>query len=72
MNVKRSHTWWSFVGDMSMERKLLLVFLIIITLPLSFISVISFKSYSESIQANTVAYSEKLIDQMMDSIDDYI
>ncbi|OKQ00147.1 sensor histidine kinase [Paenibacillus sp. P46E] len=72
MKVKRSHTWWSYVGDMSMERKLLLVFLIIITLPLSFISVISFKSYSESIQANTVAYSEKLIDQMMDSIDDYI
>lgn len=26
----------------------------------------------ESIQANTIAYSEKLIDQMMDSIDDYI
>nr|WP_274528743.1 sensor histidine kinase [Paenibacillus piscarius] len=55
-----------------MERKLFLVFLLIITLPLSFISVISFKSYSASIQANTIAYSEKLIDQMMDSIDDYI
>lgn len=64
--------WWSFIKDMSMERKLLLVFLIIITLPLSFISIISYSSYSESIKDNTIAYSEKLIDQMMDGIDDYI
>lgn len=68
----RSYNGWSYIVDMSMERKLFLVFLVIITLPLSFISVISFKSYSASIQANTIAYSEKLIDQMMDSIDDYI
>ncbi|WP_405109231.1 sensor histidine kinase [Paenibacillus sp. FSL K6-1217] len=72
MKAGRNYNWWSYIEDMSMERKLLLVFLVIITLPLSVISVISFKSYSESIQANTVAYSEKLIDQMMDSIDDYI
>ncbi|WP_238654180.1 cache domain-containing sensor histidine kinase [Paenibacillus piscarius] len=72
MKTARSYNWWSYIVDMSMERKLFLVFLLIITLPLSFISVISFKSYSASIQANTIAYSEKLIDQMMDSIDDYI
>ncbi|MFD2876169.1 cache domain-containing protein [Paenibacillus rhizoplanae] len=72
MRAARNNNWWSYIEDMSMERKLFLVFLVIITLPLSFISVISFKSYSESIQANTIAYSEKLIDQMMDSIDDYI
>lgn len=63
---------WPSIGDMSMERKLLLVFLVIVTLPLSIIGIISYKSYSESIEANTVAYSEKLIDQMMDGIDDYI
>ncbi|WP_239712396.1 hypothetical protein [Paenibacillus sp. 19GGS1-52] len=72
MKVKRNFSWWSIIADMSMERKLLLVFLIIITLPLSFISVITYKSYSGSIQGNTIAYSEKLIDQMMDGIDDYI
>ncbi|MBT2288675.1 hypothetical protein J7E73_05905 [Paenibacillus albidus] len=72
MKGKRHFGWWSVIGDMSMERKLFLVFLVIITLPLSFISVITFKSYSGSIQGNTVAYSEKLIDQMMDGIDDYI
>ncbi|WP_339823537.1 sensor histidine kinase [Paenibacillus sp. FSL R7-0163] len=72
MKGRRISGWWSVIGDMSMERKLLLVFLIIITLPLSFISVFTFKSYSESIQGNTIAYSEKLIDQMMDGVDDYI
>lgn len=72
MKRKRKYNWWSFIGDMSMERKLLLVFLVIITLPLSFISVISYKSYSESIEYNTITYSEKLIDQMIDGIDDYI
>ncbi|MEI2399748.1 MULTISPECIES: cache domain-containing sensor histidine kinase [Paenibacillus] len=72
MMDQHKHSRWSFIRDMGMERKLLLVFLVIITLPLSIISIISFKSYSESIQANTVAYSEKLIDQMMDGIDDYI
>lgn len=72
MKDKSKNNWWSFIEDMAMERKLLLVFLIIITLPLSFISVISYKSYSESIKDNTIAYSEKLIDQMMDGIDDYI
>lgn len=72
MKGTRKHSWWSFIGDMGMERKLLLVFLIIITLPLSVISVISFKSYAASIEDKTIAYSEKLIDQMMDGIDDYI
>ncbi|MEK4343584.1 cache domain-containing sensor histidine kinase [Paenibacillus sp. FSL P4-0184] len=72
MKGKRIFGWWSVIGDMSMERKLLLVFLIIITLPLTFISVFTYKSYSESIQGNTIAYSEKLIDQMMDGVDDYI
>lgn len=72
MKGKGIFGWWSVIGDMSMERKLLLVFLIIITLPLTFISVFTYKSYSQSIQANTIAYSEKLIDQMMDGVDDYI
>lgn len=72
MKGKGIFGWWSVIGDMSMERKLLLVFLIIITLPLTFISVFTYKSYSQSIQGNTIAYSEKLIDQMMDGVDDYI
>lgn len=72
MKGKRIFGWLSVIGDMSMERKLLLVFLIIITLPLTFISVFTFKSYSQSIQGNTITYSEKLIDQMMDGVDDYI
>lgn len=72
MTEKHKFKWWSLISDMRMERKLLLVFLVIITLPLSIISVVTYKSYSQSIQRNTVTYSVKLIDQMMDGIDNYI
>lgn len=33
MKGRRIFGWWSVIGDMSMERKLLLVFLIIISPP---------------------------------------
>lgn len=72
MDNKTKFSWWVRFGDMNMERKLLLVFLVIITLPLSVLAIINFQSYSRSIQANTIAYSEKLTDQMLDGIDDYI
>ncbi|MNB63309.1 putative sensor-like histidine kinase [compost metagenome] len=72
MKKKRIGSRVALFTDMSMERKLLLVFLVIITLPLSVISIYNFKSYTGSIQDNTIAYSEKLTDQMMDGIDDYI
>ncbi|GIP28845.1 sensor histidine kinase YesM [Paenibacillus sp. J23TS9] len=60
------------LSDMSMERRLLLVFIIIIILPLSVISLISYNSYSRSIQENTVLYSRNMIGQMMERVDDYI
>ncbi len=60
------------LSDMSMERRLLLVFIIIIILPLSIISLISYNSYSESIQENTALYSRNMIGQMMERVDDYI
>lgn len=60
------------LSDMSMERRLLLVFIIIIICPLSVISLISYNSYSRSIQKNTVLYSRNMIDQMMERVDDYI
>jgi two-component system, sensor histidine kinase YesM len=63
---------WSWFNDMRMERKLLLVFLLLVTLPLAFIGYISFSNYSESIEKHTVVYSNNLLGKMMDRIDDYI
>lgn len=63
---------WHVFSDMRMERKLLLVFLLLITLPLTFIGAVSYRNYADSIERNTIAYSSTLLGNMMDSLDDYI
>jgi len=63
---------WSKFQEMRMERKLLLVFLIVITLPLTSIGYISYRNYSQSIESTTVAYSSNLLGGMMERLDDYI
>jgi two-component system sensor histidine kinase YesM len=58
--------------DMMMERKLLLVFLLLITAPLSFIGYFSYSHFSETLETNTIVYSNQLMGRMMDRMDDYI
>ncbi|WP_274651213.1 hypothetical protein [Paenibacillus humicola] len=43
-----------------MERKLLLVFLVLITLPLTFIGYVSYRNYSESVEQTTIDYSTNM------------
>ncbi|QHT63779.1 sensor histidine kinase [Paenibacillus lycopersici] len=57
---------------MRMERKLLLVFLLLITLPLTFIGAVSYRNYAHSIERNTIAYSTTTLGNMLDNLDDYI
>ncbi|QHW35000.1 sensor histidine kinase [Paenibacillus rhizovicinus] len=57
---------------MRMERKLLLVFLLLITLPLTFIGAVSYRNYAQSIEENTIAYSTTTLGNMLDNLDDYI
>ncbi|WP_138755311.1 sensor histidine kinase [Paenibacillus sinopodophylli] len=59
-------------GGMRMERKLFIVFLLLITLPLSFIGYISYSNYSRSIEEKTIVYSTKMLENMMVRVDDYI
>ncbi|WP_053372302.1 cache domain-containing sensor histidine kinase [Paenibacillus sp. FJAT-27812] len=63
---------WSALGGMRMERKLFIVFLLLITLPLSFIGYISYSNYSRSIEEKTIVYSTKMLENMMIRVDDYI
>ncbi|MBW7455814.1 sensor histidine kinase, partial [Paenibacillus sepulcri] len=63
---------WSKVSDMRMERKLLLVFLLLVILPLTFIGFVSYRNYSHSIEHNTIVYSTNMLSNMMDRVDDYI
>lgn len=73
MNTKqRARSVWSKLTDMPMERKLLAVFLVAITLPLTFIGYISYTNYTSSIEKTTVSYSNNLMIAMMERMDDYI
>lgn len=69
---KRLWRIWSAFGGMRMERKLFVVFLLLITVPLSFIGYISYSNYSRSIEEKTIVYSTKMLENMMVRVDDYI
>jgi len=69
---KRLWRIWAALGGMRMERKLFIVFLLLITLPLSFIGYISYSNYSRSIEEKTIVYSTKMLENMMVRVDDYI
>ncbi len=69
---KRLWRIWAGFGGMRMERKLFIVFLLLITLPLSFIGYISYSNYSRSIEEKTIVYSTKMLENMMVRVDDYI
>lgn len=73
MSVKK-RLWriWAAFGGMRMERKLFIVFLLLITLPLAFIGYISYSNYSRSIEGKTIVYSTKMLENMMVRVDDYI
>ncbi len=63
---------WAAIVSLKMERKLFLVFLLLITLPLSIVGYISYSNYSRSIEEKTIAYSTKMLENMMLRVDDYI
>ncbi|MFC4102004.1 cache domain-containing sensor histidine kinase [Paenibacillus xanthanilyticus] len=63
---------WTRVIEMRMERKLLLVFLLLVTMPLTFISYFSYVNYAESTQRTAIRYSTNMLEGMMGRVDDYI
>ena len=60
------------VGDMKMDRKLMLSFIVLVSIPLFIIGYYSSEKYTQSIEQKTIAYSMKMQDSMMVRIDDYI
>ncbi|MFB9276081.1 sensor histidine kinase [Cohnella cellulosilytica] len=55
-----------------MERKLFIVFLFLVLLPVGLIGYMSAERYADSIEANTVTYVSELSDAMISKLDDYI
>lgn len=60
------------VGDMKMDRKLMLSFIVLVSIPLFIIGYYSSERYTQSIEQKTIAYSMKMQESMMVRIDDYI
>lgn len=63
---------WSTMANSSMKKKLIIVFIFLITLPLTLTSYISFQNYSKSLQENTKTYVLGTTSELLDKLDDYI
>lgn len=58
--------------DLPMERKLILIFLFLIILPIVTLSLISYDRYTRTIEDNTTSYVAELARRLIVSLDDYI
>lgn len=63
---------WYYMANSSMKKKLIIVFIFLITLPLMLTSYISFQSYSKSLQENTTNYVLGTTSELLEKLDDYI
>ncbi len=68
---KRTRVWHS-IANSSMKKKLIIVFVFLITLPLTLTSYISFQYYSKSLQSNAQAYVSRTASELMDKLENYI
>ncbi|UJF32729.1 sensor histidine kinase [Paenibacillus hexagrammi] len=66
--------WKDYVllANMSMEKKLIVVFIFLIILPITLTGYISYQNYSTSIKKNTSLYGSQLADNITKRLDDYI
>ncbi|WP_217593612.1 sensor histidine kinase [Cohnella sp. GbtcB17] len=63
---------WLAFANLSMQQKLLIVFLTLVCLPLVMISYASSYYYTKSIKANTSAYGTEMTSKMLQKLDDYV
>ncbi|CAN7750859.1 sensor histidine kinase [Paenibacillus sp. LjRoot56] len=60
------------MSNMSMEKKLIIVFVFLIILPIMLTGYISYQNYSKSIKKNTTLYALQLTNNITNRLDDYI
>ncbi|WP_438444041.1 cache domain-containing sensor histidine kinase [Gorillibacterium sp. sgz5001074] len=68
-------TWtriWQKFADASMKKKLIVVFVFLITLPLTLTGAISYQSYSRSLQETATTYALGTTSELLDKLDGYI
>jgi two-component system, sensor histidine kinase YesM len=59
-------------AHLSMQKKLVIVFLFLISLPITAVSYLSYQGYSTSIEENTTDYATEIAAKTMTKLDDYI
>ncbi|UKS26783.1 sensor histidine kinase [Paenibacillus sp. HWE-109] len=60
------------MSNLSMEKKLIIVFVFLIILPIMLTGYISYQNYSKSIKKNTGLYATQLTNNITNRLDDYI
>lgn len=71
----RGAVWFKLRGsfaNLSMQTKLLVVFLFLVTLPITAVSFLSFRDYSQSFEKNTTEYAVEMTAKTLQGLDDYI
>lgn len=63
---------WSFFANLSMQKKLVVIFVFLITLPITYVSYSSYKTNSDAMLASTTESAGQLADNAMDKVDRYI
>lgn len=63
---------WTAFANLSMQQKLLVVFVFLVSLPVTLVSYVSSLNYSRSIEANTTAYATEMTSHMLVKLDDYV
>ena len=59
-------------ANLSMKRKMIIVFVFLILIPMTLNSYISYRSYSELIKVNTAKFVLEISSRFLDKMDDYI
>lgn len=63
---------WHWIVRLSLTKKLITVFVIGITVPIVTISMISYSSYSKSIEKNTALYVNQISQKILERVDQYV
>jgi two-component system sensor histidine kinase YesM len=63
---------WHWIIRLSLTKKLITVFVILITVPIVTISMISYSSYSKSIENNTAVYVNQISQKILERVDQYV
>lgn len=65
-------TLWLFLANLPMERKLIVVFIFLISMPITYVSYLSSRSTFNSVLVNATASAGQMADSASDTIDRYV